>query len=109
MTLEELKVEALKFFLEECKKRVEARKMKLIPRKKNMDSIYKMGLTILLVEEIILELEIEDYLKGPEDDYNGSDEKIWMFLKKVEEYKVYIKIKLDANDCVVISFHEAEF
>lgn len=109
ITLEELKNQEIENFLNKCAEKICEKGIKLIRRDKNMNSIHSMGLSILVVEEIICELTIEDYCKGPEEDKDRQGEEVWIFLKKVEEYRIYIKLKLDEDDCVVISFHEAEY
>lgn len=99
----------LEAFLKESKKRVKNNGLVLIPRKKNMDSIYKMGLTIPIIEEIICNLTIDDYYSGPEEDHLSPEDTIWVFLVEDIE-KIYIKLKLvDDDKTVCISFHEAEF
>lgn len=96
-------------FLYECARRTNEGNLKLIPRDKNMASIYEMGLSILNVEEIVSELRVEDYYRGPTSDHKFPIDDVWEFISFYETYKIYIKLKLDAGDLVVcLSFHEAE-
>lgn len=103
--------EEIKIFLEECSHRVLNGKLKLIPREKNMESIYSMGLSIFNVEEIIANLSVEDYEDGPTPDHKYAEDEVWEFITNFEEYKIYIKLKLDDKDdlAVCISFHEAQY
>ena len=82
----------------------------LVPRKKNMDSISNLGLTIQDVKNELLSLEFKDYQSGPEGDYSYSGD-IWIFKRKLGTTELYIKLKIDiANDGTEIlkclSFHE---
>ncbi len=96
-------------FLNECAKRTIEGKLKLIPRDKNMTSIYEMGLSIFNVEEIISELQVDDYYRGPSSDHKFPNDDIWEFISHYEMYKIYIKLKLDNGDLAIcLSFHEAE-
>ncbi|MGL5056653.1 MAG: type II toxin-antitoxin system MqsR family toxin [Fusobacteriaceae bacterium] len=109
--LKELLEKNIQEFLDRCSHKVLNGKLKLIPRQKNMDSIYSMGLSILNIEEIIAELTIENYYKGPTPDHKDKEEEVWEFLVDFEEYPIYIKLRLDEKDDLVvcISFHEAEY
>ena len=101
--------ESLKIFLQECKESVKQGKLDLIPRDKNMESIIKMGLTIFDIEDIICSLTVKDYYRGPSEDYKYKDEYVWEFLKKYDEFRIYIKLKFNDDKTVCISFHKAEY
>ncbi|MGL4254078.1 MAG: type II toxin-antitoxin system MqsR family toxin [Fusobacteriaceae bacterium] len=109
--LKELLRNEIQEFLDRCSHKVLSGKLKLIPREKNMESIYSMGLSILNVEEIIAELSVEDYYRGPTPDHKDGEEEVWEFLTDFEGYSIYIKLRLDEKDDLVvcISFHEAEY
>lgn len=66
----------LELFLKECKERVQLGKWTLIPREKNINSIRKMGLTLEDVKDIILDLEVKDYFRGPSEDHKYKGEYI---------------------------------
>lgn len=105
----ELLEPVIKNFLDECARRTNEGKLKLIPRDKNMTSIYEMGLSIFNVEEIISELQVDDYYRGPSSDHKFPNDDIWEFISHYETYKIYIKLKLDNDDFVIcLSFHETE-
>ena len=60
-----------------------------------------MGLTIFDVQDIICSLTVGDYYN-----YKYKDEYVWEFLKKYDEFMVYIKLKLNDDKTVCICFHE---
>ncbi len=115
ISLNELKNKTIENFINKCKKIIEENpeNLKLIPRDKNIDSLYSMGLTPIDVEEIICNLTIDDYYRGPSPDHAEPEDDIWEFLVKYEEFVIYIKLKLketENNELVIcISFHEAEY
>ena len=81
----------------------------LVPRKKNLDSLAREGLTVADAKNALLSLEIRDYQRGPELDYSYSGD-VWVFKRTVESTEFYIKLKIDvANDGTevlkCISFH----
>ncbi len=80
-----------------------------IPRKKNLDSLSNMGLSVQDVKNELLSLEMRNYKSGPELDYSYSGE-VWIFSRLVGNAEFYIKLKIDvANDGTQIlkclSFH----
>ena len=59
------------------------------------------------IKDIILNLEIGDYYKGPEIDKDGYNGEVWIFTPIFEENKIYVKIRFENNILVVcISIHE---
>ena len=82
--------------------------------KKNLDSLSTLGFTIEDVKDSIFELVEDDYYSGPEEDYDKDKiGKIWVFKKKLEGYKFYIKLKIvseDNNDILrCISLHKDKY
>lgn len=70
-----------------------------------------IGLTIEDVKEEILNLFVEDYYSGPNKDYNENRVgEIWVFKKKLDGIKFYLKLKIsnkNNNEILkCISFHE---
>ena len=79
----------------------------LANREKNRDFMLEYGLLINDIKEIILNLEIDDYYKGPEKDEAGFEGEIWIFTPTFQNIKLYIKIRLANNTVVIcISIHE---
>lgn len=82
-------------------------KFVLANREKNRDFMLEYGLLINDIKEIILNLEIDDYYKGPEKDDAGLEGEIWIFTPFFEKDKLYIKIRLANNILVIcISIHK---
>lgn len=89
----------------------EPNSFQLIPRRKNLDAIYRMGLSIDSVKEYIRNLTIKDYCEGPEEDDNiNFPGQIWVFGKKIDGVLFYIKLKIKKNQLLCcLSFHDAEY
>lgn len=81
--------------------------LNLQPRKKNLDSLARLGLRIEDAEEIVFGLTDEDYVGGPESDEDGSEGEVWIFGVSSGNSMVYIKLKLDPYQAKCLSFHEA--
>lgn len=97
-------------YIAKVKKLVSAGFWVMVPRKKNLDSLSNLGLTIQDVKNELLSLELKDYQRGPEVDYSYSGD-IWIFKRNIGNTQLYIKLKIDiANDGTEIlkclSFHE---
>jgi len=84
----------------------------LIPRDVNRQTLIYLGLTKRNLEEILLELTVLDYCKGPKPDRDKPGE-IWEFGKNVKGEDVYIKLKVaEVNGKKIakcISFHIAKY
>lgn len=99
-------------FLQTMRQRIRSNnnEILIVKREENDKLITDIGLTKELIrDEIILKLSYEDYSKGPEDDRNGDNGKIWIFYKEVWGYGLYVKLKhtTDASVLIkVISLHE---
>ncbi|MDD3184065.1 MAG: hypothetical protein PHD70_10010 [Anaerostipes sp.] len=101
-------------FLENAKKLVSEGKYDFVPRRKNMQSLSRYGLTIIDAKNEILGLVIGDYYKGPKQDFDKKKPgEIWEFKKKINGTQFYVKIKIvhqngeDILKC--IGFHEDDF
>ena len=103
----------IKKSLLKIKKLCEKKKYILIKRKKNLQTLFDLELSINDVISAVLKLRIEDYIGGPECDYDGSDGQIWKFRHPVAGYSIYIKIKFwnqDGEDRLkILSFHPEEY
>jgi hypothetical protein len=53
----------------------------------------------------VLKLKPTDQYKPPELDRRGSGELVWFFRKDINGKKAYIKLTIDQNLCICISFH----
>jgi len=95
-------------FLAQLRLAIAEGRYQLVPRKKNLDDIARLGLSVRMAKSIVIELAPEDYLKGPEWDLDGSEGDVWVFGKIIEETQIYIKLKLEKGNVKVLSFHVAE-
>lgn len=80
-------------------------------RGKNTQSLLDLEITPLKRLEIVMSLEVEDFVDGPLEDTLHKISDLWVFGKKVKSKDVYIKISMGFTDCsaVCISFHIAEY
>ncbi len=79
-------------------------------RKKNIDSLARLGITPDGYITYLNSLTYKNYLSGPSDDRGTQEKKcIWEFGTTIHDSDVYIKIKHSKEDNIlVISFHVAE-
>ena len=79
-------------------------------RKKNMDTLARLGITPAGCITYINSLTYRNYLSGPMDDRDTDEENcIWEFGTRINAIDVYIKIKhIEDDDLLVLSFHEAD-
>lgn len=80
-------------------------------RPKNIETLAALELTPKQRDEIIQNLTVEDYYKGPrKEDFHSDDAQMWEFGKQVNDEEVYIKITLGrtSSSAICISFHIAE-
>lgn len=83
----------------------------LANREKNMNFIHNvLGIQIDDIKDILLDLFFDNYVKGPEEDYDSKyGGTVWIFKYFFEEFFIYIKLRYDPPDNIVcISFHEDE-
>ena len=79
----------------------------LVNRDKNRNFMLEYGLLTNDIKDIILNLEVDDYYKGPEEDDAVFEGEIWVFTPTFQNIKLYIKIRLANNTVVIcISIHE---
>lgn len=104
----ELQMQLIGTFLSEFKTLVSEEKWNIIERRKNYAAT--LELTTESIKTILMELTIDDYVSGPEEDRDRPDEYVWKFGKDIDEDKqFYIKLKIvNQKEARVISFHSAE-
>ena len=85
-------------------------------REKNLQGLEDLGLTANERYEVVMGLEPEDYVAGPEPDDTDGTKEIWVFGKTAGGTEVYIKLRVapdtrkkNINHALVWSFHPAEF
>ena len=79
-------------------------------RPKNREAILELEITHLQREEIVKNLQVQDYVEGPVVDVLHKEGEMWVFGKDVNGQEVYIKITLgyENDQAICISFHIAE-
>lgn len=80
---------------------------------KNRNSRRKYGLTLIEIEEFLMDITKDDLVKGPVKDRDLPDEDVYIFKKKIKENDIfYIKIKKDNkfgyDRIKILSLHEDE-
>ena len=78
-------------------------------RDKNVEALKLLGITPQAREEIIKEIDINDYIETIQDAFSFGD--MWVFGKDYDGTELYIKISMgsSSNSTICISFHTAEF
>jgi hypothetical protein len=79
-------------------------------RGKNMQTLLELEITPKYREDVIMNLDPDDYLEGPIKDTLHKKGDMWVFGKGVNGKDVYIKISMGISNSstVCISFHIAE-
>ena len=80
-------------------------------RPKNAETLGKLEITPNEREQVIQNLAVQDYYKGPRPEaFHGGDSEMWEFGKHVNGKEVYIKLTLgqSSKPVICISFHIAE-
>jgi len=97
--------EEVEQFLSEVKALLQAGKWEMVPRKKNLDGLASLGITVQQAKAELIRLSYRHYDRGPIDDFDRPGEDVWEFIKAVGSSDVYIKLKIDHRGCVCIGFH----
>ncbi|MBI4209088.1 MAG: hypothetical protein HY538_05205 [Deltaproteobacteria bacterium] len=83
-----------------------------VPRRKNLEGLTQLGLTLSLARKILRGLKAQNYVSGPEADRDRDTKDIWVFGIQVGGSQVYIKIKIfkwgHEYRAKCLSFHPAE-
>lgn len=79
-------------------------------RGKNMQTLLELEITPKYREDIIMQLESDDYVEGPIEDTLNKKGEMWVFGKDVKGKDVYIKISMGISNssAICIFFHIAE-
>lgn len=106
---EELKDQIILYDLTRIRKAIEKNRFYFVPREENKATLLQLSLTVHDIKTCITKLTVKDHFKGPENDHDGSDGRVWIFKHPVSGCLIYIKMKLfmrDGEDFVtIISFH----
>lgn len=80
-------------------------------RGKNMQTLLDLEITPKYREDVIMNLNPDDYVEGPIEDTLNKKGEMWVFGKEVNGRDVYIKISMGISNssAICISFHIAEY
>ncbi len=87
------------------------KRIRIVDREKNRKMRYDLNITIADQEDIVRNLTIQEYCKGPlEDDDPRRNQYVWVFKTQFDETPIYVKItdiKRDSSGAYVdaISCH----
>ncbi|WP_417428649.1 hypothetical protein [Halpernia sp.] len=98
----------VKSFLEEMKANGSTFGFLFADREKNHDTYLELQLTSKVREEVLKNLQPEDYCKGPEKNTEYGTNPMWIFGKELKGKEIYIKITIPLSKVICISFHIAE-
>ena len=105
--------DAIKKILSDMRSAIDRHKIVLAPRKKNMDTLARLGLTWQDAQDEIYSLTEADYHQGPMLDRNDTtSDHLWVFKKRIEGEVIYIKLKVvyqENGEVRIVSFHIAEY
>jgi len=103
-------------FLRSFKAAMEFGQFHLLDRRKNLQGLVDLGLTIDGMKEVLAQLGVDNYCAGPEPEHDDSSKEVWFFGYNLNEIEVYIKLRLaevsnwkNPSAAIVWSFHEAEY
>lgn len=103
--------EQVEEFLRQVRATVSEGNFFVIPRRTNLEALKDLGYRQRDLMEDIKNLTSENYSSGPEPDDSPyfSGETVWIFGLMIDEIEYYLKLKLDHQQVVVMSFHEARY
>ena len=87
-----------------------SRRFVFASRKKNLDTLALLGLSLADAKERVLGLTPDDYVSGPSPDDKRHGDEVWVFGLDIEKREIYVKVCVinEPQLCTCISFHEAE-
>jgi len=97
-------------FLAKAKELLQQNRYILVPREKNMKALARLGWNESRLMDFLMGLSTDNYSSGPEEDRDCPPEEVWVFGHEIDgaEYYIKLKIRLEAEELLCISFHEAE-
>jgi hypothetical protein len=101
----------VEIFLKTARMAIDNGRFTFIPRRKNIKSMARLGLSLTNILDELYDLTYNDYVSGPEpDDDRHEKDPVWIFKTVVLHDSFYIKIKIFLeNNLKIISFHIAEY
>lgn len=101
--------EDIEKILGDMRSAIDSGKFQPIPRRKNMNTLARLGISWEDAKAEIYELTVSEYFQGPEVDRDfPSTDRFWMFKKNIDGQVIYIKFKvlyLEDGRVKVVGFH----
>jgi hypothetical protein len=99
----------VEIFLNTFKAKMEVFDVVFLDRDKNLRALIDLEITRVSRKELLKELNVEDYFRGPTKDVDNGPS-LWEFGRLLKQKEVYIKITIGAMNkpVICISFHLAE-
>lgn len=96
-------------FLSTFKTKMEVFDVIFLNRDKNLQALIDLEITRISRKEILKELKVEDYYRGPIKDVDHGPD-LWEFGRALSRKEIYIKITIgmSSKPVICISFHLAE-
>ena len=110
--MDELRRMPVVYFLRRFKTLLASKHVLLIDRTKNMVGLPALGLTKRNALHELLDLDVDDFCRGPLPDDKGRPWDVWEFGRTIHGTEVYIKLAIKESEertALIISFHPAEF
>jgi hypothetical protein len=104
--------EDIQKFIEEFKLYASVFDIFVVDTDKNINGLLDFGITAIIRKEIILDLELENYFRGPNRDRDRPQLDVWEFgykLSKTDEIYIKLSTRREKQRAVCLSFHRAEF
>jgi hypothetical protein len=79
---------AIKLCLERIKRCISAGNVLFVNRRKNLQTLLDLGLTVANVFDQLLKLRPENYHSGPEPDKNLTEGQVWVFLHPLDGKRI---------------------
>ena len=98
-------------FLEDFRQKARVFEIYFYPRLKNVDALLGLGIAAKQREDLIMDIAVENYYRGPTQDNDPGRPAYYEFGANIKNQEIYIKLSLGkfnkSPHC--ISFHVAEY
>ena len=100
---------AIQKVLSDMRTAIDSNKFQPVDRKKNLDTLAKMGITWSDAKDAIYTLTEQEYRRGPMLDMDDiPSDHFWEFKKRVDNETIYVKFKVlyqEDGRVKLVSFH----
>lgn len=85
-------------------------------REQNIQGLLDLGMDCTERKDVLLGIQPEDYVKGPEPDDTDSNKEVWFFGKEYRGIEIYIKLRVAQDPknknvlrAMIWSFHPTKY